>query len=484
MIHIKARLQSRRRDEEGSIMAYFVFLVILVSGIASLATYVTQTTNITKRRGDMISAREFGYGGAAIGCANLNKAVTNASGTFLNNLTSLSYTKNLSLSTSTTNVYERTVSTPFSNQTALVQIWMTNTPSPASAKIIASAKVGQITEKAMVNVKMGWARPAAIISTHTGTSNTGVSKSTAQDGNVVISGGVTSATVVDGDVLANGRVNIDNKAYVPPAFVSMTNRSTANQIPDYTTQGSSNALFDFARLIAIAKKTTNSLNLYNGSNYFTNLNSFITANNAAFLTPAKALEGVVVVEIGNKDNGTGNLNPSKIPNGINVKGSLFFNFGSSYGPLDKVVNTAAVNVNPANLSGLVATNPATFASGYPPVYYDKTKDPTNINVSALGFANVAPDEDLPAMVYSIGIFDLHGPVNISGVCYTPSFFEIENKNDSQIQYFKGTLISGLGNYIDNGSKNSISIVSIEPAAIDFLATVGYAGKQVLVTYWE
>lgn len=480
---MKTLLRTKRQGENGSIVAYFIFVVILVSGLASLATYVTQTTNITKRRGDMISAREFATGGTTSGTASLNKAVTNG-GTFLNNLTGQSYVKNLSLSTSKSNVYERTMSAPFTNQTVKVQIWMTNTASPLAARIVSSATVGGVPQTTAVNVRMGWARPAAIISTHPGTSSNGASKSTAQAGNVVISGGQSSTTVVDGDVVANGRVNIDNKAWVPPASVSMTNRNTANQIPDYTTQGSSNALFDFARLKAIAKATPNVLNLYNTNNYFTNLNSFIAANNAAFLTPAKALEGVVVVEIGNKDNGTGNLNPSAIPNGINVKGTLFFNFGSNYGPLDKVVNTAKVNINPADLSGLVATNPATFTSGYPPVYYNNSKNPTNINVTGAGFANVTKDEDLPAMVYSIGIFDLHGPVNISGVCYTPSFFEIENKSSSQIQYFKGTLISGLGCYIDNGSSGARSIVSIEPAAIDSLSTVGYAGKQVLVAYWE
>ena len=480
---MKIRLQNGRKGENGSIVAYFIFVVILITGIASLATYVTQTTNLTQRRGDMIGSREIAMGGAVVGAANLNRAVTNTTGTFISNITSQGYAKNNSLSTAQSNVYVRTISAPFSNQTSAVQIWMTNTASPLAARILASATVGKVTQSAAVNVKIGWSRPAAIISTHPGTSSGGASKSTAQAGNVVILGAISAITLVDGDVIANGRVNIDNKAWVPPASVSMTNRNTANQIPDYTSQGSSNRLFDFARLKAIARATPNALNTYNTNNYFTNLNSFITANNAAFLTPAKALEGVIMVEIGNNDNGTGNLTPSNIPNGINVKGTLFFNFGPGYGPLDKVVNTAAVNINPAVMTGFNATNPATFKTGYPPVYYDNTKNPTNRNITGSGFVNVTPTEDLPAMVYSVGIFDVHGPVNISGVCYTPSFFEIENKNSGQIQYFKGTLISGLGCYIDN-TGGSRSVVSIDENAIDSLSTIGYAGKQVLIAYWE
>jgi hypothetical protein len=171
------------------------------------------------------------------------------------------------------------------------------------------------------------------------------------------------------------------------------------------------------------------------------------------------------------------------PKGINVKGTLFFNFDSSFGPLSKIINTATMNINPANLSGLVATNPATYPSGYPPVYYDFTKNPTNIDISAKGYANVLPGEDMPALLYSIGVLDIHGNANVSGVMYTPSNMEIENKKDDQIQYFKGSLIMGLGIYFENNQK-STSIISFDNNTVDSLSTLYNAGKQVAVTYWQ
>jgi hypothetical protein len=142
-----------------------------------------------------------------------------------------------------------------------------------------------------------------------------------------------------------------------------------------------------------------------------------------------------------------------------------------------------MNINPANLTSLVSSNVATYPSGYPPVYYDNSKNPTNINITSKGFANVTPEEDLPALLYSIGVLDIHGNANISGVMYTPSNMEIENKADGQIQYFKGSLIMGLGIYFEN-SHHSTSIISFDPKTLDSLSTLGSSGKQVTVAYWQ
>ena len=67
--------------------------------------------------------------------------------------------------------------------------------------------------------------------------------------------------------------------------------------------------------------------------------------------------------------------------------------------------------------------------------------------------------------------------------YTPSFCEIENKADNQIQYFKGSIIMGLGIYYENNKKSS-SVISFDNNTLDSLATLGGAGKQVKVTYWQ
>jgi len=166
-----------------------------------------------------------------------------------------------------------------------------------------------------------------------------------------------------------------------------------------------------------------------------------------------------------------------------VKGTLFFNFALTFGPLDYVINSAAMNINPANLAGLVATDPKTYPTGYPPVYYDVTKNPTNIDITAKGFANFVSEDDLPALMYSIGTLDMHGNANVSGVMYTPSYVEIENLKDGQIQYFKGALIMGMGIYYQN-VHSATSIISFDPQTLDGLATMDAIGKKFAVTYWQ
>jgi hypothetical protein len=390
------------------------------------------------------------------------------------------------LRTSSQVVYERTITAPFSGQAVAAQILLPNSPSPASAKIVARATTGKVTQQATVNVEITWGFPAAIISVSPGTTSKDVDKSAAQGGNVVMAGNASGRTIVDGGlgkaVLANGRLNVGAAATLPMAAVSTTNYNTANEIPDYTTQGTADTLFEFNRFIAVADLTTNALNPTR-NNHFTNLATFISAANAAALSPAKALEGVVVVDIKKSDKEFDSLDPSNLPHGINVKGTLFFKFEAAFDPMDKIINTAAMNINPANLTSLVATNPATYPSGYPPVYYDNSKNPTNINITSKGFANFTAEEDLPAVLYSIGTLDIHGNANICGVMYTPSFMEIENKQDGQVQYIKGSLIMGQGIYYENNSK-ATSIISFDPNALDSLATQGNAGKSVTVAYWE
>jgi len=67
-------------------------------------------------------------------------------------------------------------------------------------------------------------------------------------------------------------------------------------------------------------------------------------------------------------------------------------------------------------------------------------------------------------MYNIGILDIHGNANISGVLYTPSFVEIENKQNGQIQYFNGSIIGG-GGIFDLDSRGAVTLtVSREHAA--------------------
>src|SRR6185436_15414107 len=231
----------------------------------------------------------------------------------------------------------RTISAPFSNQTVVAQLWMSNSPSPQQVRIVTTSKVGNVPQTAELNVKMVFGYGAAIVSDSPGTTSTGTSKGVAQDGNVVIDGG-GSPTVINGGpglaVWANGNVNVDNSfAPIPPDAISRQDYGTADQIPDYTTEGSSDQLFDFRRYIAASDVA---------KTHYPDLASFFTANNAASARPNGALEGIIVVDIARDDKQFGKLDPSSLPRGINVRGTLVFNFSSEFGPMDKIINTATM----------------------------------------------------------------------------------------------------------------------------------------------
>ena len=184
-----------------------------------------------------------------------------------------------------------------------------------------------------------------------------------------------------------------------------------------------------------------------------------------------------------KKSGMSSLDPTDFGGyPLNLHGTLVFNFADDVSATDKIINTTTMNINPADLSHLVATDPSTYTSGYPPVYIDDLhKNPANI--TPVGYEKFSATDDLPAMMYNIGIFDIHGNVNISGVLYSPSFFEIENKQDGQIQYFKGSLITGGGILFEN-TKAATSIISYDVHVLDQLSTMGGKGKGVFATYWE
>jgi hypothetical protein len=489
----------KTQRQQGNILAYLILLMVLAAAIASVGAYVAQTTNVAHRRSDMIAAQQYAQGGATIGCADLNAAYMNQTNSFPNNLATGSrpYTLNAGLSTGSLKVYERTVSAVFTNQAVTAQIWLTNAAAPTGARIVASSTVGKVTQTATVNLRMTFGNGAAILSVNKGTSDQGVAKSAAQDGNVVVNGGGTGGKglacylIVDGGtgsaIDANGQVNVDTSATVPPGSISKTNWGSGNQIPDYTGQGTANSLFDFNRLIAVADLTSNSTTfVYNTNthnNHFTNVATFA---NAIRVATNHFLEGVIVVDLRSTDKNWGNAGASgTFPFGINVRGTLFYNFGPEFGPLDKFIMDADLNVNAANLSGVVATNPATYATGYPPVYSNPSNNPVNIDITSKGFANFGPADDLPALLYSIGEVDIHGNANVCGVTYTPSYMEVENKGPAgSVQYFKGMVIMGQGIYLENTTAGSTSIISYDRQAIDNLSTAGSNGKTLVVSYWQ
>lgn len=474
------KLNQAKPNQSGSIAAYFVFVLIFLSVLSAVAAYVSHTTRMAHRRADMVRALEFAQGAAVVAGFDLEKAFTNRTRTFHENLVYYSAAAYaLKQQGAQEKMYERVITAPFSSQAVTAQLWMTNAASPPFARIVTTAKVGNVSQTAILNVKMSFGLGAAVISDHPGTTSTSISRGAAQDGNVVVDGDKNGPTVIDGGpalaVLANGRVNLDSAyASVPPNAISMTNYNTADQVPDYTADGSGDQLFDFNRFIAVADMA---------GTHYTNLNQFFLSNNVASLLPNGALEGVIVVDVKKSDPNWGKLNPTSLPRGINVRGTLILNFGSDVGPSDKIVNTAAMNINPANLTGMNPRNPKTYTTGYPPSYTNPALQPWNFDISSKGFANFTPVDDFPALMYNIGVLDMHGNANICGSLYTPGFVEIENKADFQTQYIKGSIIAGGGVFIENRTK-SASVISYDPAAVDFLATSSNKGKKVVAMFWK
>src|ERR1051325_4598639 len=98
-----------------------------------------------------------------------------------------------------------------------------------------------------------------------GDASTGVAKSTAQGGDVIIDGaGSKGDSYIDGGIIANGAINT-NLANVKS--ISEGLYGSTSQIPDYTNPGSSNQLFNFSRFIAAADAM---------GTHYTNASAFMT----------------------------------------------------------------------------------------------------------------------------------------------------------------------------------------------------------------
>ena len=476
-----------RRGEQGSIIAYFIFLLVVVTSIASVCAFVSQTLRITHRRNDMIQAIALAQGGGTLAAAEFQGALTNQAQTLAANLATYGYSKSTALSSSKSNVYQRIITAPFSGGAVTAQIWTTNVPTPSGALIVASSTFGAVTQSTSLQIQVKFGYGAALICDHIGNlGNMNVSIASARDGNIVIDGDRYGDLVVDGSsgfaARANGRVNYDNYASIPSSAVSMTNLSTANAIPDLTTSVS-DQLFDVNRYIAVADSTPNGA-APTGNNHFSNLALFrdkVKNNRGAYF------EGVIVVDVKKADlSSSTDISASSLGYPINVRGTLVFNFASDVTATDKMVNTADMNINPISstaLGNLDAANSATFASGFKPTYSSSAKNPVNINISAKGFENFSTSDDLPALVYNRSILDLEGSINISGAIYSPDFIQILNASDYQVQYFKGALISGGGIFLQN-LKRSTTVISYDVAAVDQLATSKNKGKVVKGLYWQ
>ena len=473
---MRTKLTRRPRADTGAITAYFILLLLLMAVIAGLCTAVTNSIRMSNRRANVAQALHFAEGGAAVAAAELELAYTNRTGSFLSNLVNNAagaYAPDATLTTGSWRVYKRSVGAPFSNQTVTAQIWLTNASQIKEATVVGVVNVGEVWQSATVHLAMAFQLAAAIISDNPGTTATGTTKAIAQQGNVVVTG-LLGTTVVDGGtvppILANGRANIGagGTVLLNTNQIQMTNYATANEVPDYTAPGSSDQLFDFGRFLAVANKS---------GTHYTNVASFVTA------AKNTVLEGVIAVDISKAELAT-EITTNHFPSGINIRGTLLFNFAPDVGPLDKIKNSAAVNINAANLATMNPANPATFTTGYPPTYTNPAKNPAAVDISSLGFPNFTPGDDLPALMYNQGFVDLHGPLNICGVVYSPSFIELDYQPVPVTQYIRGSIISGGGVFLDNKIAGNSIVVSFDNNTLDSLATSGSKGKGVKTLYWE
>ncbi len=319
----------------------------------------------------------------------------------------------------------------------------------------------------------------------------GSNKNLAKDGHIVFSDkGRADQLWVSGDIISNGGVYFGDglletsNANTDINFAGLIANDLAQgeetKIKDYTSIGSQEQLFDFDRFIAAARA--------GAGLEFTSLEDFADAMNTANAAN-QFLEGIIVLTV-NEDDATKIENKIEnkagrvgIPDGINIRGTLLFNFEAGTDAMHKVFVKTSLNINPADLSGLVANDPDTYVSGYGGAWTDDTKRPHNVDISGDGFENFADRDDMPALMFNTGIVDLHDACNVCGLVYGPSFIEIENK-EGNLQYFSGSIMGGAGVYVEGNKTQGNTIIKFDPNTIDMLATAGGKGMGLRIISWR
>ena len=232
-------------------------------------------------------------------------------------------------------------------------------------------------------------------------------------------------------------------------------------------------LFDFGRYKAAAKATGNTLS-------WSEFEAKVQNN--------EQMQGIVYVTL-DANQGTKKLETGS----INVKGTLvidLINRTSKYKMFVKV----PINVNPVisptthstilsptdfdNWTSAAAarkntSDPFPWPSGYASAWNDVatidngSKDPRGVTLS--GYESFGKYEDMPALMYSGGIVDIHHEANISGVVYTPDFVEIEQKKkNNEVQYINGAVFAGNGIYLESNTCGGGIAVIYDPDTLDFL----------------
>ena len=336
----------------------------------------------------------------------------------------------------------------------------------------------------------------AIVSDAKPTGATDSGKKLAQSGHIVFEDkGRTDQFWVSGSLMSNGGVYYNdtstplttetaNEDIAFAGSITTDLKGTADEIADYTSIGSQDQLFDFDRFIAASRA--------GAGQEFTSVSDFVTAMNNANAS-GDLMEGIIVLSL--DPNAEGNNpkiqdsghDPSKgkyaLPGGINIRGTLLFNFKAGTDPMYKVFVKTDLNLNPADMTGFDKTNPATYPSGYDTPWANNALKPSAVDITGNGYKNFVPTDDLPALMFNTGIVDIHGGTNISGLVYGPSFIEIENK-DGALQYFNGSILGGGGVLLQGDSDSGDIVVKFDPSTINRLATDDAKGQGLRVIGWR
>ena len=359
-------------------------------------------------------------------------------------------------------------------------------------KMTSRASVGASTREVVswYRFELGEAFASAIISDSISTGSIGLSgKSQAKTGDIILEAkGRPGQHYVFGGARANGGIRYYENGS-ETATLTTANASTyiggwegdveqglagtSNEIPDFTSLGGTDQLFDFDRFKAAA--AAGSGQIYN------TLADFAAACNAANAA-GTPLEGITVINIDSAAEGS---NPKlvasgtgiPVPDGINCKGTLVFSFSNGTSSSYKVFLKIPLKINAADLSSWDPAVESTYTTGYPPVYSVPLKAPSAAVITPT-YENFKADDGLPALMFDNGVVDIHGDTNVCGVVYGPSFIEIENKS-GLTQYFNGSIIGGGGIYLEGHSSSGVQAFRFDPVALKNLQTFENKGKGLV-----
>ncbi|MEM7201909.1 MAG: hypothetical protein AAF628_16705 [Planctomycetota bacterium] len=344
--------------------------------------------------------------------------------------------------------------------------------------------------------------------------STGTDKTAAKDGHLCFGGGgltpPATGISVFGNLVANGDIkwfpDVVSTSYDLDAISALTYLNafagtiepslggTLDELPDYTAMAAPVQLFDFDRFEAAARGGAG--RVYDYGDFDTFLADVAAANQGI----GDPLEGIIVVYI---EDATVPVAPAWHAGGINVKGTLVWRFEPAVLPHRQVEMNCPVSINAANLSGVTWSDPATFATGYPPVFTTTTPKPWEVDISATTvngrgpFANFSANDDFPAIMFDHAVVDLHGPANICGVVYTPSLLEVEFRTTAYTavdhdgdaladtwamypvggsiglrQYINGAVYAGGGALFRTEVANSHIVLNYDLQTVDNLPYVG------------